>query len=447
MATNFVYLHSHDTGRWISPYGYHCPTPAYQKFAQEGVLFRNAFCTAPTCCPSRSGMLTGMSPHAAGMIGLTHRGFKLHNPSQHLASYLRANGYDTFLSGVQHESTQAKDFGYEVIGEHSHHPHGPAVGFLKSRSKNDRPFMLTVGWGNTHRRFPAAARDSQWTDPRYVGVPEVLPDNATVREDIAAFNTSLRELDNELGQVLQALDDAGLRENTLVLVTTDHGPPFPGMKSTCTDLGTGVLLMMRGPGGFSGGQVSDALVSQLDVYPTVCDVLELPRPSWLEGHTLMGLADGSQQSVRDETYAEITYHACYEPVRSVRTAGYRYIRRFDVPARTRNITGNVDAGMSKEYMLKHGWGSLQTPAEEFYDVRLDPAQKINLADLPEYQAPLHDHRVRLAQWMERTSDPLLAGHVPAPDDAQVGLQSDINPKDTVLSGKEWNQVMKKELMK
>lgn len=447
MTMNFIYLHSHDTGRWVSPYGYPCPTPAYQKFAEEGILFRNAFCTAPTCCPSRSGMLTGMSPHACGMIGLTHRGFELNDPSQHLASYLRANGYETYLSGVQHESQKASDFGYEVIGDKSHHPHGPAVGFLKSRKLGDKPFMLTVGWGNTHRKFPEAAKDSQWTDPRYAGVHATLPDTATVREDVAAFNTSLRELDQEIGEVLAALDEAGLRENTLVLLTTDHGPPFPGMKSTCTDLGTGVLLMMRGPrgSGFEGGKVNDALVSQLDVYPTVCDALGLARPGWLEGQSLLPLVDGSKKEVRDETYSEITYHACYEPVRSVRTKAYRYIRRFDVPARTKMITGNVDAGLSKAQMLRDGWGDLETPGEEFYDLRLDPAEKVNLAGSAEHQAALHDHRVRLNAWMERTGDPLLAGHVMAPEHAQVGLQTDVNPKDTVVSGKEWNEVMRKEL--
>jgi N-sulfoglucosamine sulfohydrolase len=445
MAMNFVYLHSHDTGQWISPYGYSCPTPAYQGFAEQGMVFRNAFCAAPTCCPSRAAMMTGMSAHACGMIGLTHRGFKVNDPGQHLASYLRTQGYETYLSGVMHESQKAKDFGYEVIGEHSHHPHGPAVGFLKSRKPGDGPFMLTVGWGNTHRRFPAAAKDSQWTDSRYAGVHASLPDSATVREDVAAFNTSLRELDRELGEVLAAIDAAGLRESTLVLVTTDHGPPFPGMKSTCTDLGTGVLMMLRGPGGFTGGKVSDALVSHLDVFPTVCDVLGLARPGWLEGLSLLPLADGSQKEVRDEVYSEITYHACYEPVRSVRTGRYRYIRRFDVPARKKLITGNVDAGMSKAQMLGDGWGDLETAAEEFYDLKLDPMEKVNLAGSAEHQAALHDHRVRLAAWMERTGDPLVAGHVEAPADAQVGLQTDVNPKDTVLTGKAWNEVLRREL--
>src|SRR5680860_1807744 len=99
---NVIYLHSHDTGRHVQPYGYGVSTPNLQWLAEEGVLFRQAFNAAPTCSPSRAALLTGQSPHAAGMLGLAHRGFRLSDPSQHLATVLRDGGYRTALLGVQH---------------------------------------------------------------------------------------------------------------------------------------------------------------------------------------------------------------------------------------------------------------------------------------------------------------------------------------------------------
>src|SRR6188472_1598158 len=101
-ARNVLYLHSHDTGRYLQPYGHGCETPNLQRLAEQGVLFRNAYSAAPTCSPSRAALLTGQSPHSAGMLGLAHRGFRLHDPTQHLAAVLRDNGYRTALAGMQH---------------------------------------------------------------------------------------------------------------------------------------------------------------------------------------------------------------------------------------------------------------------------------------------------------------------------------------------------------
>lgn len=106
---NIIYIHSHDTGRYIQPYGYAIPTPNLMKFAREGILFRQAYCAAPTCSPSRAALLTGMAPHSCGMIGLssglTGTG-RLHDSRQHLAHFLSSHGYETVLSGQEHESQE-----------------------------------------------------------------------------------------------------------------------------------------------------------------------------------------------------------------------------------------------------------------------------------------------------------------------------------------------------
>ncbi len=99
---NILYIHSHDTGRYIQPYGYPVPTPNLQKLAEEGVLFKKYFTTHPTSSASRASLLTGMYPHNNGMIGLAHRGFVLKDPHTHINFTLKKHGYHSVLSGVQH---------------------------------------------------------------------------------------------------------------------------------------------------------------------------------------------------------------------------------------------------------------------------------------------------------------------------------------------------------
>ena len=108
---NIVYLHTHDTGRGIQPYDPGIKTPNLMRLAQEGVLFRNAYCVGPTCSPSRSGLLTGQYPHQNGMFGLAHRGFSLNDYGKHLANFLKGYGYETALFGMQHEAADANTIG------------------------------------------------------------------------------------------------------------------------------------------------------------------------------------------------------------------------------------------------------------------------------------------------------------------------------------------------
>jgi len=114
---NILYMHSHDTGRFIQPYGHSVKTPHLQRLAEQGILFRQAFCAAPTCSPSRACLLTGQSAHSNGMTGLAHRGFSLNNYSHHIVHTLKSAGYYTALSGVQHIATGDnfwKTIGYDA---------------------------------------------------------------------------------------------------------------------------------------------------------------------------------------------------------------------------------------------------------------------------------------------------------------------------------------------
>jgi len=244
---------------------------------------------------------------------------------------------------------------------------------------------------------------------------------------MAAYHASARVLDRGVGQVLDALERNGLAANTLVISTTDHGVAFPLMKCNLEDFGWGVSLIIRGPGGFQGGTVSDALVSHVDIFPTICDLLSISRPAWLEGQSILPLIKGEKHEINEEVFAEVNYHAAYEPKRAVRTSRWKYIRRYG--ERTTPVLPNCDDGLSKSVWLEYDWKHQQLPAESLYDLIFDPTEHHNLIGDPSAKEAHREMSDRLDRWMKRTNDPLLHGPIPAPHGAQVNNPSGLSPKE------------------
>jgi N-sulfoglucosamine sulfohydrolase len=425
---NILYIHSHDTGRVVQPYGFQVPTPNIQMLADQGVLFRQAFCNAPTCSGSRASLLTGLYCHNNGMLGLAHRGWKLNDYGQHWVHALRRAGYHSTLIGEQHISVDPGVIGYdEVVDVDSNHAENIApLTIEKLREAPAEPWFMSVGFFETHRDFapPASVRDTLYSLP-----PANLPDVAAVRRDVAAFKASARSLDHGIGAVLHALHDSGLVENTLVVCTTDHGIAFPDSKATLFDRGIGVMMIVRGPGAFSGGKVVDAPVSHLDVYPTLCEVAGVEQPDWLQGSSLMPLVRGEVERLHEAIFAETTFHAAYQPHRAVRTERWKYIRRFDDYEHP--VLANCDDSASKDLWVEAGWGDQIVPLEQLYDLVLDPTEGQNRAEDPACAEALAEMRGRLDAWMEETEDPLLQGPVEPPPGAAVNEQWQISADDPV----------------
>ena len=426
---NILYIHSHDTGRYVQPYGYAVPTPNIQHLAEQGVLFRQMFCGGPTCSPSRAALLTGECAHSSGMIGLAHRGFSLSDYSRHIVHTLKANGYRATLVGIQHVASGDNRalLGYDEIlpGGRAEAVATRAAELL--RNGPAEPFFMSVGFTETHRRFrPAGALQNA----RYCRPPTPMPDTPATRRDMADFMASARAWDWGVGLVLDALNAAGLTDNTLVICATDHGIAFPGMKCHLTDHGIGVMFIVRGPGGFDGGKVCDALVSHVDVFPTICELLDIEAPGWLQGRSMMPLIRGDAEEINEEIFGEVTYHGAYEPMRCVRTRRWKYIRRYD--GRTGPVLPNCDDSLSKDLWLEHGWRDRAPAEEELYDLVFDPNETNNLAGDPGTAGTLDEMRGRLDRWMERTDDPLLEGPVPAPSGAKFNDPDGLSPREEPL---------------
>jgi arylsulfatase A-like enzyme len=285
-----------------------------------------------------------------------------------------------------------------------------------------QPFFLSVGFFETHREF---LKPSTTIDANYALPPAPLPDTPQTRRDMGAFKVSASDLDRGIGAVLEALDAKGLADNTLVICTTDHGIAFPRMKGNLTDHGIGVMLIMRGPGGFAGGKVYDALVSHIDLFPTICDLANIEYPSWLQGISLLPLVHGEVDQLHEAIFAEVTYHAAYEPMRAVRTPRWKYIRRFD--HHLGPILANCDDSPSKDVFMQYGWKDRSRPLEQLYDLIFDPNEANNIANDLSVARILEDMRIRLDEWMRTTNDPLLYGPVPPPPGAELNDQDQMSP--------------------
>ena len=438
---NIIYIHCHDAGRYVQPYGYAVPTPNLQRLAEEGVLFRNAFCMGPTCSPSRAALLTGQAPHSAGMHGVTNPnlgGFALNDCKQHLVHTLREAGYTSTLCGFQHVASDPEKIGYDHVIETGGSGHRfnarsvapKAVEFLENPPSE--PFFLSVGTSEPHSIM--GGNDPAWftpdpenSDGRYARPPAILPDTPETRHQMADYMRAAAEFDYSIGAVTDVLDRTGLAENTLVIATTDHGIDFPGMKCTLTDHGLGVLLICRGPGDFTGGRVLDGLVSHVDIFPTLCDLLDIEPPEWLQGVSFLPMVRGDTKFVREEIHGEVTYHGVYEPTRCVRTERWKYIRRFDDVLPPHSAEGgawprtspferplpNTGPGVSRNVLIDYGAGDRLPPAEELFDLVMDPMERINLADDPKFERVLTHMRSRLTRWMTESEDTLLAEEGPA----------------------------------
>jgi len=437
ITPNILYIHSHDTGRYIQPYGYAVPTPSLQKLAEQGVLFRQAFTSGSTCSPSRAGLLTGTAPHTCGMLGLAHRGWRLHDYSWHILHTLRQQGYYSVLCGIQHiacpKAASPEEIGYDriLLGidvRDNRCVADKASAFL--REKHEQPFFLAVGFFDTHREFPE--QPGPLDDERYARPPAPLPDTPRNRRDMARFITSARRYDESVGHVLKTLDECGLADNTLVICTTDHGIAFPHMKCNLTDHGIGVMLVMRGPGGFSGGKVIDALVSQIDIYPTICDLTGAEKSERLQGKSILPLVNGSKEKTNDEIFSEVTFHACYEPMRCIRTDRWKYIRRFH--PRPQPFLPNCDDGLSKSEWLDAGWREREENApEQLYDLLFDPNERCNLAGRPETVEIQQELSASLLDWMKRTNDPLQKGEPDLPEHLLNNPIDGLSPREMPLN--------------
>src|SRR6266851_2998713 len=414
--TSVLFFTCHDLGQHLGCYGRTTvSSPALDALALAGVRFEYSFCTAPQCSPSRASLHTGCYPHSAGVMGLAHPpfGWRLNPAERHTAQLLREAGYSTTLVGMQHlvEHGAERELGYSQVlpVAPAYSEAEAAVALLHDLARQERPFYLEVGFEEPHRPYDFGG--AQPDTSRGVAIPPYLPDAPASRQDLAAFQGAIRQMDDGVGRILHALDDLAIADHTLVVFATDHGAAMPRAKCTLYDPGIEVALLWRWPNFLPAGRVVRDMVSNVDVTPSLLDALGLPVPAAVQGRSFWPLLSGNRYVPREEIFAEKTFHTYYEPMRAIRTLVHKLIVNFEVST-TVDVPTDIRSSPIYPLMLPE-FGGVRPPVE-FYDLQADPREQHNLADRPEVAAIQADLRRRLLRWMEQTDDPLLHGPVASP---------------------------------
>jgi N-sulfoglucosamine sulfohydrolase len=416
---NVLQIICHDLGRHLGCYGVRSVhTPALDRLAAEGVRCARSFCTSPGCSPSRAALATGRYPHATGVLGLAHAhfGWQLASGERHVARLLADSGYRTLLFGLQHVTYQPESLGFQEI--HGDRPADGVAenieGFLAqqgARAAGGRgPLYVEVNFFEPHRPFDfgGVGPDTE----RGVQIPAYLPDNEAARGELALLQGAIRKVDAAVGRILAAWERAGLAENTLLLFTTDHGIAFPRAKGTLYDAGIETALLARWPaGGVAGGRVCEALISNVDVLPTLLEAAGAPVPDNVQGRTFLPLLQGKLGTPRAAVFAEKTFHEHYDPQRCVRTARHKLICHFEVSNTAYTPTDIIRAPTYPTVVgeLAAGHGMI-----ELYDLEADPVEQRSLAGDPTHAALVPDLGRQLRAWMQETDDPLLQGPIASP---------------------------------
>src|SRR5438034_5410385 len=197
---------------------------------------------------------------------------------------------------------------------------------------------------------------------------------------MTAVEQTITAMDGSVGRVLAALERTGRAANALVFFTTDHGLAMPRAKCTLYDPGLQVALVARWPDGNLRTNRAPALVSNIDVLPTLLDAAGLDIPKAVQGRTLLPLMQGEKESHRDAIFGEKTFHSYYDPMRCVRTSRHKYIRNFET-AFAVEVPGDIQAGAI--FRANASLYSTDRPSVvELYDLESDPLEQRNLAGTP-----------------------------------------------------------------
>ena len=418
---NIIVFITHDQGQFLGCYNSpQTPnsliTPNLDNLAKEGIRFTNYFCTAPQCTPSRGAIQTSLYPHQNGLMGLVDHGWTLPESNKTLAMYLKENGYSTHLMGFQHEAFDANTLGYDTISKRRSEPLYNCHMMNKNYQKffidhqyDRQPFYLNIGVAQVHRPFGIGSGPA--VDPENVKIPPYLPDNKIVREDLSQFYSAIQGVDECIGNIINMLGEFGLRDDTLFIYTTDHGEAYPRAKCTLYDPGIKTILLMTYPNSdiLKKGIAYDQMISNIDLMPTLLDIIGAQIPNKIEGRSFLPLLQGKTNKFRTEIFSEKTFHEIYDPIRSVRTEKFKYIKNFEKNRDRYQIPGDMRQDALGKYFLK--LANKTRPNEELYDLKKDPSELNNLVNDFNYIDAVKELKDKLFDWMRRTDDPLLKGKI------------------------------------
>ncbi|QCX01364.1 sulfatase [Aggregatimonas sangjinii] len=419
-------------------------TPFTTDLAKDGMLFTNAFASVPSCSPSRSSIMTGMFPHANGhwRNTITPRlvdGDKeftresstidkvgIHEYISTLPELLKENGYFTAITQKFHMSPPWK-FPYDARNEIQNNPKE----FKKVISDfiveaGNKPFFFQANVAPPHRNLDKHMKDFPEFLPNKdsIEVPAYLPDTPKMRDDLAKYYGSVQLADACAGQIIAALRENDLLENTLIIFTGDQGEPYHRAKASAYYAGLHVPYIVSGPG-VTKDKVSEALISHIDIMPTILDYVDIAIPETVQGKSLRPIFSGKAEKVaeRDYIFGEHNSHGPprveHYPSRIVFDGRFYYIQNlmheksYELPAdlrveeawANRSYQATLEAKDSHplQYRLLKQLESGR-PFEELYDMDNDSGQLTNLAGDQAYAEKQSELKKALENWRVETGD-------------------------------------------
>lgn len=425
---NILMITCHDIGQHLGCYGVDSvQTDNLDKLASKGVRFENFYSTSAVCSPGRCSLHTGRYPQSNGLMGLTHAPWwwKLNDGERHSAEILGDLGYETYLIGFNHIG-DAKRLGYEnALSEHNRATESveAARTLIQAAKTRKRPFYAKVGFTEVHRQFTHGSDTAKG-----VFVPPWLMDTKDMRDDLAAFQATIKYFDERVGEILDTLEASDVAENTVVIMTSDHGIPYPGAKWTVRKAGIETPFIVYQPGTvLAGGKVFKEIMSNVDVLPTILDFLEADIPENIQGHSFLSFINGkSNKPPRTQAFAQYSPEMKRDNLsRCVITDRYHLIRYFEAG---REVDYPVDvhpqtfANHQQRCKTK---GMAARPFAQMFDIKDDPYELNDIGSRKEYAAVVGELSESVLGWMKSVKDPLLEGPLKTPyyEQAMADLHS------------------------
>ncbi len=418
---NIVWIFVEDMNGWYGCYGDDTvPTPNIDALARRGVRFDRAYMPAGVCSATRSAIALGAMQTSLGVHN--HRSSRERVPEEIIELPDRVETVYELMrdAGYFVASSKGKnDFNFLFEMDELYDTYKSNMGphALWRERKGDEPFFAQVqlkGGKNSGQFAGTAARtkgdDTPHTDPEKMEVAPYYPDHPVMRREYAHHYDTIRQTDDEVGEILSSLKEDGLLENTVVFFWTDHGMRLPRHKQWLYEGGVRVPLIVAGPG-IEAGTSRDDLVSGIDITATTLALGGVEKPGWVEGRDFFADDHRPREfviSARDRCDYTI------ERVRAVTTQRFRYIRNFltDRPFMQPQYRDGRDYVEVPRQLHEEGklnevqdfmW-SEERVEEEFYDIENDPHEIKNLVDDPKFADELQRHRDILANWIEETDD-------------------------------------------
>lgn len=405
-------------------------TPTFNSVAANGILFTNAFCTAPSCTPSRNSVLTGQYHWRLGSGANLWSRFP-EGPETY-PNILEDNGY--FTGSYRKAFGPGKDRRRPVAGK----PFGNVSNFFRNRPKN-KPFCFWFGSDDPHRPYNRQSGIKSGMKLEEVQVPPCLPDSTEIRADIRNYYWEIQRFDSEVGQTLKIIEEMGELDNTIIVITGDNGWPFPRGKGDLYDLGVHVPLAIQWGRKIKKGRIVDDFVSLSDLAPTFLESSGSKPLDVMTGRSLMDIFEsdksGTVNPSRDHVLTGKERHTPAQadhmggaPMRALRNRDYLYIHNFqpdrwpagnpDTSMQGRPLS-EIDESPTKKYLVDHKNDSklkkyyelscAKRPADELYDLTKDPHQLVNVAGNPEYKEILKKLNEQLMNELRETEDPRVLG--------------------------------------